>query len=77
MERMHNMAKSNLVKVNKEIARHLTTGLQKIQETVVDGYTTVEDAFVEQYLTKENETISEAKIRLKQEQKNRYEVAEK
>ena len=32
------------------------------------GYKKVEDKFVEQYLTKEGETVSEAKERLKKEQ---------
>jgi len=33
----------------------------------VGGYKKVEDKFVEQYLTKEGETVSEAKERLKKQ----------
>lgn len=51
------MAKSNLVKANK-----------KIEEKVVGGYTKIEDAFVDRYLTKDGESVEEAKQRLKKEQ---------
>jgi hypothetical protein len=37
----------------------------------VEGYTKIEDGFVDRYLTKEGETIEEAKARLKKEQKER------
>ena len=36
----------------------------KIVKGVVDGYTKIEDKFVEQYLTREGETVEEAKKRL-------------
>ena len=39
-----------------------------MEGTVVDGYTKVEDAFVDRYLTKEGETVAQAKERLKREQ---------
>ena len=41
---------------------------KKIEDTVVDGYTKIEDAFVDRYLTKEGESVEEAKARLKREQ---------
>lgn len=63
------MAKSKLVKANEEIARKVTATFGKIEDTVVGGYTKVEDAFVDRYLTHEGETVAEAKARLKQEQK--------
>lgn len=50
------MAKSKLIRANKKIA-----------EKVVGGYTKIEDAFVDLYLTKDGETVAEAKNRLKQE----------
>lgn len=62
------MAKSKLVKVNETIAKTVTSAFGKIEDTVVDGYTKVEDAFVERYLTKDGETVEEAKIRLQKEQ---------
>lgn len=62
------MAKSNLVKTNEKIAEKLITTFGKIENTVVGGYTKIEDAFVDRYLTKDGETVEEAKRRLKQEQ---------
>lgn len=62
------MAKSKLVKANKKIAEKVTVTLGKIEDTVVGGYTKIEDAFVDRYLTKDGETVEEAKVRLKQKQ---------
>lgn len=71
-----NMAKSKIVKANKKITVAVTDGYKKIEKGVVDGYkkmeqgvidgyTKIEDKFVENYLTKDGETIEEAKERLK------------
>lgn len=64
------MAKSKLVKANEKIAEKVVRTYQKIEDTVVGGYTKIEDAFVDRYLTKDGETVEEAKKRLKQEQEN-------
>ena len=64
------MAKSKLVKANEKIAEKVTTAFGKIEDTVVNGYTKIEDAFVDRYLTKDGETVQEAKTRLKQEQES-------
>lgn len=61
------MAKSKLVKVNEKIAEKASNTFEKIENTVVKGYTKIEDAFVDRYLTKDNETVEEAKERLKSE----------
>ena len=70
------MAKSKFIKVNEKIAEKVTNGFQKMNGAVVGGYTKIEDKFVDRYLTKDGETIEEAKKRLKQEQdevkQNRY-----
>lgn len=63
-----NMAKSKFVKANEKIAEKVTDGFQKVSNTVVDGYKKIEDKFVDQYLTKDGETVEEAKKRLRQEQ---------
>lgn len=63
------MAKSKLVKVNEKIAEGVTGGFKKISDGVVGGYTKIEDAFVDRYLTKDGESIADAKERLKQETK--------
>lgn len=65
------MAKSKLVEANEKIAETVTGGFQKIQHAVVSSYTKIEDRFVDQYLTREGESIADAKKRLKQEQEER------
>ena len=70
------MAKSKIVKANEKIAKTVTAGYKtiekdvvkgykKIEQGVVDGYTKIEDKFIDAYLTKDGETIEEAKERLK------------
>ena len=63
------MAKSKLVKVNENIEEKVIGTYKKIEDTVVGGYTKIEDTFVDRYLTKDGETVEEAKERLKQEHK--------
>ncbi len=70
------MAKSKIIEANKKIAEATTEGFKKIEKGVVDGYkkiekgvvegyTKIEDRFVDAYLTKDGETVEEAKQRLK------------
>ncbi len=59
------MAKSKIVEVNEKIAEKVVSAYKKVEETVVDGYNKVEDAFVEKHLTKDGETVEDAKQRLK------------
>lgn len=70
------MAESKIVKANEKIAEAVTDGYKKIEkgvvtgykmieEGVVEGYGKVEDHFIAQFLTRENETLEEAKARLK------------
>ncbi len=61
------MAKSKLVKVNEKIAEKVVGTYEKIEDTVVGGYTKIEEAFVDRYLTKDGETVEEAKKRIKGE----------
>ena len=76
------MAKSRLVKANEKIAEKVVGGYKKIEEGVVGGYKKIEegavggvnkisDSFVDQFLTKDGESIEEAKARLTEEQKER------
>ena len=76
------MAKSKLVEVNKKIEEGVVGGYKKIEEGVVGGYKKIEegvvegfqkitDKFVDNYLTKEGETVEEAKERLAEEQRER------
>lgn len=65
------MAKSKLAAANKRIEKSVTEGFAKINHAVVDGYTRIEDTFVDQYLTKEGETVAEAKERLKREKRKK------
>lgn len=78
------MAKSKLVKANEKIAEGVTGGYKKIEQGVVGGYKKIEegtvsgfnkmtDKFVNHFLTKEGESVEEAKARLAEEQKEREE----
>ena len=44
-------------------------GYKKIERGVVSGYTKIEDKFVDAYLTKDGETVEQAKERLKKQKK--------
>ena len=70
------MAKAKIAKANEKIAEAVTGGYKKIEKGVVEGYkkieqgvvggyTKLEDKFVDAYLTKDGETVEEAKARLK------------
>ncbi len=63
------MAKSKLVKANKKIEKTVVDGYKKVEQAVVGTYTKIEDGFVDRYLTKDGETVEEAKQRLKKESK--------
>ena len=65
------MARSKLVKKNEQIAETVVNGYQKIEKSVVNGFTRMSDRFVDQYLTKEGETVEEAKAHLNREQEER------
>lgn len=81
------MAKSKLVKANEKIAENVVGGYRKIEKGVVSGYKKIEegavggfhkiaDKFVDNFLTKEGETVEEAKERLAAEQKAQNAAAE-
>lgn len=74
------MAKSKIAKANEKIAdgvvgtykkvEHGVVGAyKKIEQGVVSGYSKVEDAFVDKYLTKDGESVEDAKERLKGDKK--------
>ena len=78
------MAKSKLVKANEKIAEEVVGGYKKIEKGVVESYKKIEngavggfnkiaDKFVDQFLTKEGESVEEAKARLAAEQSAREE----
>lgn len=74
------MAKSKIVQANEKIVTAVTGGYKKIETGVVkgyrkiedgavSGYTKLEDKFIDQFLTREGETVEEARIRLKEKTK--------
>lgn len=67
------MAKSKLVKANDKIAEKVVSGYKKIAEGAVSGFNKVADKFVDSFLTKDGETVEEARERLATEQKHREE----
>lgn len=71
-----------LVEANEKIAKNVTEGFKKMSDGVVSGYkkiedgvvntyTKIEDIFVSEFLTKDGETVEDAKKRLKEEQENK------
>lgn len=69
------MAKSKLVKANQKIAEGVVGGYKKIEDGVVGGFNKMADKFVDNYLTKEGESVAEARARLAEEQKSREEAS--
>ena len=78
------MEKSKLVNANEKIAESVVGGCKKIEEGVVGGYKKIEDGavggfnkiadkFVDSFLTKEGESVEEARQRLAREQKSAME----
>lgn len=71
------MSKSKLVQMNEKIAEEMVHGYKKIEDGVVGGYKKIEegvvggftkitDKFVDQFLTKDGESVEEAKKRMAQ-----------
>lgn len=74
------MAKSKIAKATNKMVESVTDGYKKIEtgvvegykkieKGVVDGYKKIEDKFVDLYLTKDGETVEEAKERLQNDKK--------
>lgn len=55
----------------QKVENTVVNGYTKLEDTVVSGYTKIEDAFVDRYLTRDGETVEEAKERLKGERDER------
>ena len=72
------MSKFNFMETNEKIAKGVTEGYKKIEEGVVGGYKKMEegvvsgfnkvsDKFIDQFFTKEGESVEDAKKRLRGE----------
>ena len=81
------MAKSKLAQMNQKIEKTVVEGYREIEDTVVGGYKKIEDTvvggfnklsdkFVDQFLTRDGETVEEARQRMADEQAAR-EAAQK
>ena len=55
------MAKSKLVKTNEKIAEEVVGSYKNIGKTVVGAFNKISDKFVDNYLTKDGESIEDAK----------------
>ena len=73
------MAKTKLEKANEKIAENVVKGYKaiensvvgsykKVEDAVVGAYKRVEDAFVGEFLTRDGETVEDAKVRMALEQ---------
>jgi len=69
------MAKSKLVEVNKKIEEKVVYRYKKIENGVVGSFQKMTDKFVDSYLTKDGESVEEAKVRLQIEQAAREDTA--
>lgn len=57
----------------KKIEDGVVSGYKKVEDTVVGGFNKMAEGFVEKHLTKEGETVEEAKDRLAKEHAERME----
>lgn len=69
------MAKSKLIEANKKIEEKVVGAYKAVENGVVGAYKKVEDKFVDSFLTKDGETVEDAKERMAAEQKARGESA--
>ena len=60
----------------KKIEEGVVGGHKKIEEGAVSGFNKIADKFVDNFLTKDGESIEDAKARLAAEQKAREEASE-
>ena len=67
------MSKSKLIQANKKIEEKVVGAYKAIENGVTGTYKKVEDKFVDSFLTKDGETVEDAKKRLYEEQKARVE----
>ena len=65
------MANSKLVKANEKIAEGVVGGYKKIGEAAVGGFNKIADKFVDNFLTREGESVEEARERLANERRER------
>lgn len=69
------MARSKLVQKNEKIEDSVVGVYKKVEKSVVDGFSRISDHFADQYLTKEGESVEEAKARLNRENEERRKAA--
>jgi hypothetical protein len=70
------MAKSWLVAANKKIEEAVVGAYMKIENGAVSGFNKIADAFVDDYLTKDGESVEDARKRLLNEEQVRREKSE-
>lgn len=70
------MAKSKLVAANKKIEEAVVGSYKKIENGAVSGFNKIADVFVDQYLTKDGESIEDARKRFANEEQVRREQSE-
>lgn len=58
------MAKNKLVQVNEKITEAVVEGYKKIEDGVVGGFEKMTDKIVDQFLTREGESVEDAKKRM-------------
>jgi hypothetical protein len=66
---------SKFAEVNQKIAETVAEGMKKIENGVVSGFAKVTDKAAETFLSREGESVEEAKARMAQEQADREAAA--
>ncbi len=65
--RREKMAKSKLVQANRRIMKAVVNGYRTIEQSVGGGYSRIETWFIDRYLTREGESVEDARERLKKQ----------
>ena len=60
----YNAIEDTVVNGYKAVENAVTGAYKAVEDTVTGGYQKIEDAFVEKFLTRDGETVQEAKARL-------------
>ena len=72
MPSIETTAKENTIMANfKEANEKIVDGYKKVENTVVGGFNKMTDKFVGKFLTKDGETLEDAKTRIAEDQKAR------
>lgn len=59
---------SKIKKANKKIEAAVVGGYKQIEKSVVEGYKNIEDGFIKRFLAEDDESVDQARARLRARQ---------